>query len=554
MNHFLTLFRPRLNSAKHIRSPATVTNIANTPTSVTLLNEASNPGEELVSSIVGIGKRSKVTVSEPRFGEATGLHFPVSDSRPDFASFSSDNEESSRAIDVSLFVEPGSIRHLDGTSSESSPDVETPGELWTAYPEGHSQEGEGSDAVANEIIPRSPNRRASEIFAFLDPVAGIYSDESFEIGTMSGKEEPDQFSPRSPRMTEADQDLHAQNQSNNKPSRQAPLFSVSLSGNSPSKRPIGPRTTATFDSKYTSSSNGKGALNVTSPVDAPSQSSTNNIPTLSATPQEQSSPAPLTGATFASDSFASQNTTDRSLYRGIYKYLNATPSSVGQSKMITVEGSANDVPLEASLGDDRNPFLTTDFDFDKSLPITPDSPSASDNDSHEALDKTNRRAGDFVPLPVFSPISPLSTNIVTSGPSEADKSPTPAPRNPKNSVKERVAMWESTKPLGIEKGSIQRRSSNSNHLASAGKSVRWSGDTSLSKRSGLGDGRGFNVPHVVGRMYGPRASPGRKLTNRAMSQRAPIPSAKNTKPADLAQNYPFSQDCTRKFLAVLPSY
>lgn len=524
-----------------------------------MLKKSSNPGEKYVSSaspgnVERIRQKDKATVSKLPFSEVAGLNSAPSNTRVDFVSFSSDNEESSRAIDVSLLVEPGSSGYLNDSSYESSPVVETPvdREIWSTPPEEHYQpqvEGQTGDGGIKEMIQRSPNRRASEIFAFLDPAAGIYSDESFEIGAMGGKEEIGRFSLTPRRAMDRDYRFQAQVQSNNKPSRLTPSFSTRLSASSPSKRPMGPRTALTLDSKYISSYNCESAFIGTSSSDTASQSSTSCIPTSSIIPPVRSSPVPLTGATFASDSFASQNTTDRSLYRGIYKFLSGTPSHVRNNKMTTVKDGAIDVSLEASLGDDRNPFLTATFDFDKSLHITPDSPS--DNDSREVLSKQNNRAGDFIPLPAFPPVSPLVANIATKEtPSEVDESPTPSPRKPKSSVKEKIAMWESTKHLEIDKGSVRGRSSKSSHPILEGKSVKWSED--LSKRSGLGDGQGFNIPHVAGRMYGPRASPGKKPSNKPMPRRIPITSTKNTKPTDLTQNYPFSQDCEKILPVVLP--
>lgn len=459
----------------------------------------------------------------------------IADVRLDISSLFSDKERSSRMIDISLFVEPGSLNRSDDASCKSSPALETPAEeqLQPAQPlpQEHRYQIDlqrKTSSTEDEFIPRSPNRRASEVFAFLDTHSSGESDETgpirsgIKVGTMN--------------LTKGvTQDLHQ--------SSLMPVNSQMSPAVPPSKRPLGPRIATKHLSSHTPTRD-KCPPSRFASSNMALQVLPSSLPLSSVTSSQPDSTEPLTGATFASDSFASQNTTDRSLYRGIYKILNDTAPTSGHIKLKQTKNkeARTEFPI-LSPSKERNPFLVDSVDVDKSLPIIPSTQSDSDSESCESSKRPTR---DIVLLPTIVPLSPLIAELVsTNTPLKRSDSHTPhSPRLPKSSVKDKIAMWESTKPLDIDRSDIQRRtSSRTSHAGPNGKSVRWSEDTSSTNRSGLGDGRVFNVSQTTGRMYGPRApSPVKRPTNKSVSQRTPTAFAKASKSVDLTQHYPFSQE------------
>jgi len=530
-------------SGEHVRPPSVLqTSPAFNVTATLISQPATNKVSALLASpalSLEVGRTGKSGASASRPDDGIYSAAPSSNTQPE-ASFSTENEESSKTMDVSLFVEPGSNVHFGDTSCGSTSDrgILAESKLWTP------RTREEDEDVVKEAISRSPNRRASEVFSFLDPALRA-GHESFEAGTLSWREGAGQGEPISRQIVDEEPIPRPQSPLGRKSSQLMPSPSPLRSGHYSSKRPHGPRTAVGLGlGDLPPGTDKKSMVDVKIP-DGTTQLSTSNIPASPVPDGEHDSPPmALTGATFESDSFASQNTTDRSLYRGIYKYLNGTQSNSGYDKVTqaVVEGNAADILLHASLNDENNPFLTNPFDYDKSLPRTP-SPATSDVDCRELRGGQHKKAEDFVSLPSLSPMSPLVANIATRNDSLKDGYHPSSLPEVRNTVKERIAMWESTKPIIVDKGSLQRLPSTKSHLET----------TSAAKKSGLGDGRVSNIPRVPGRMYGPRSpSPQKKSTNRTTSQRLSI---KDTKSVDLTQNYPFSQDCKmKKSSSFSPSY
>lgn len=469
---------------------------------------------------------------DSRSNEALDSEFYVEE----HASLSTDNGQSGLMIDVSLLVEPGSLSRANDASCESSPMVETPIEpLDAEYPlssHHHAVDIKRNEStVGSGSIPRSPNRRASEVFAFLNRTP-LDSDEMLDARYNNGGDEVAASTQISHQTNPIIHDLPQR--------RLTPVLKSPMQASSPSKRPSGPRTIARSNATLSlSTANTITPFNLSSHDETPQQPPHPTLPSSVPSPEGRS-PEPLTGATFASDSFASQNTTDRSLYRGIYKLLNDTPA--GRDKVAHGNTARSTTRLSTILPTrDFNSLLFDAVDVNKSLP-TPPSPSDSDVDARTDAHK---------PLQILTPssaiIEHLPSNQGNLSRHNSTKSNVAVVQQPQHNlngtVKEKVAMWESTTSLTVEKCEATRQPPLRPGQAEPDqRSVKWSEVASSDKRdSVLRDGRTFNSSKPTGKMFGPR-TPTKRPTNGTRSPRdGPTPERSN-KHTDVNLGYPFSQD------------
>lgn len=443
-------------------------------------------------------------------------------------------------MNTSLFVEMGSGGYIEDSSDESVSDPEMihhRREAARRKLEGANTPVKASGHGDVDKI-KSPNRRASEVFAFLDD-GNEDADSSFEIGALEDEEEKYLIARvQAPHINTAREPEPVLGQSL--------LLSASMHqpGSSPSKRPLGPR-------------DARGPLLVRPNPDPPASDlqKTSEKPARSPALDVGSSiaddsSAPLTGATFESDSFASQNTTDRSIYRGIYSYLKGTANLENTGRLAS-DGrkSSPDIIHETPARDEDNPFLATSLNIDKALPSTPSTESEADPFRSPVPQTPERRVGAFTPLPLFSPISPLDAGMTVHKFKIPRTPETPSPsKRPTNSiVRDRIARLEGTKPLKVEgvraqKGALAWTPST---RMNEGKSYRLSSPSNLVKTrvKGLGDGRVFNAQGQKGLH---RSMSSGKQVSMALPPNERITSSTSTntgKSFNVVQPYPFCEDC-----------
>lgn len=243
------------------------------------------------------------------------------------------------------------------------------------------------------------------------------------------------------------------------------------------------------------------------------------------------------------DSFASQNTTDRSIYRGIYSLLNRTPL---ETPIDLVERSSIQIPksrheIEFNPDEKDLPRLPDEQDSGSTSPVTPARPPRS-----------------FTPLPFPSPISPLGQGFSVQSPREKLNAD---PTARYSTMQSRIAQWEHTKPLTIDKGKISRQNSVLSQSASPSVGIKRKVPTH-SDVGGLGDGRRFNTDGNRGprRLFGPREPFSPKAPSRNSVIQPPIKrlvsnendalleqndvtsSVTNENRVEMIHGYPFWQD------------
>jgi hypothetical protein len=508
--------------------------------------------------------RDQLSRSVDSIGPATpsqeGLHIDLTsslDHTPDASN--------QAGVNTSLFVEMGSGGHIESSddgSALSSDVINSRREAARRRLEGVDapRKATGDGEVGENANLKSPTRRASEVFAFLD-FPKEDPDSSFEIGALEEYSDEGKclFGPvqsaqpladvgEGDRISRLELDLG-----------QPLVLSTSLlsANTSPLKKPLGPRGTPSAMSRLDDARK-PGQILSRIPRHTSLKHSRANT-------SADTSSVPLTGATFESDSFASQNTTDRSIYRGIYSYLRDATSNPANSGIATSKApsSSPNTIQETPAGDGANPFLATPINMDKDLPSTPPSELEIELSPHSPAFRTPKRdVGTFKPLPLFSPISPLDAGMAAQIP-RTPGTPSPSKRPYKSIVKDRVAEWEKEKPLNIEQERIQRQISTrgssiprslsvkGNDTLSRGTSRPSNFDTSKSR--GLGDGRAFNAANKPimleeSKNSKPKFYPGRR-DSKIMS---PIKrtggdaSINPVKGVDSTQLYPFSDDCEHR--------
>ncbi|KAG8771915.1 hypothetical protein FRC15_003084 [Serendipita sp. 397] len=226
---------------------------------------------------------------------------------------------------------------------------------------------------------------------------------------------------------------------------------------------------------------------------------------------------PLGNAALESDSFASQNSTDRVLLRGIYSFLRGIQSEDTGLQAGPTTPTNDKIPINVTSelddnGKDEDPFMASSINVNKALPSTPSTeqpqPNAiltSFNLSH-ASDKPL-----FVPLSSLPALSPLGSTFPDRHAKVAD-SPAASPSKRLGDPNENnldLEFKSNKLPLSNHgrpgrQGSTHRTSTVT-HANSNGIKTLNSGSTPQER--GLGDGRNFNIASSAqtGRMFGPRS-------------------------------------------------
>jgi hypothetical protein len=408
-----------------------------------------------------------------------------------------------------------------------------------------------SESNVSKHAARNP-KRASEVFAFLNSPrkrAGSDEDESFEVGALDGNIAQGHRHDSPPSQVNEADCIQALSRA-----ASAPLLTRMITPTpSPSKRPFGPRylTTPIADA------NPNGANGTSQPMTSTPIPSPRYVPLPSPSfdwhgdlDNHSDGPSPVMAQdvpsphlTIESDSFASQNTTDRSIYKGIYSFLKGTPLLQDSERPPRTQTPPNE-EIIGGMNDpeDRagsNPFLIDLSSFHKPLPSTPGS-----GDESDASSSRNGGAEMVITLPALPAVSPFVAHIPANRfQSVAETSPPPSPSKRYESlgVKERVAKWEATQPLSIDRQRSLR-------------AVKLSTTPTPNPigQLALGDGRIFNAASGTGRLYGPRSpAPTRAISlKRANSARGAIErrgsKIASPKPftTSLTQEYPLSEECT----------
>ncbi|PVF97121.1 hypothetical protein CPB86DRAFT_786301 [Serendipita vermifera] len=361
---------------------------------------------------------------------------------------------------------------------------------------------------------RPSNRRASEVFAFLNPqgLGDHTGDLSEDVTAGHGGRSDDDSSP--------------------------------AEDSSPSRRALSLRTNRIVNSSSSKSKPSSARSKELSGISLPR----------------------IEGEVSNNDSFASQNTTDRSIYRGIYTHLKNMSVSPGVFLTSTIGGKTMMNTGVQSV---------TPMDTNKSLPSTPPSSSRSTGtiDLYQKLLEADKDENTFIPLPAVTPLSPLHIAFGVTSPQRNIKSriqvDSPSPYF-KKTVKERIAKWESTHPLIIAKQNSVRRNG-SHRIASLPMTQNQNDQHSLPpakfsepkesgsqatphKPVGLGDGRTFNANSGRLRLHGPRVMPSPaslgKVSSNTMPKSTTTPKpvmkeatlAKDMTSVDLVYGYPLPEE------------
>ncbi|KAG8835070.1 hypothetical protein FRC17_005423 [Serendipita sp. 399] len=285
---------------------------------------------------------------------------------------------------------------------------------------------------------------------------------------------------------------------------------------------------------------------------------------------------PLANTTVGSDSFASQNSTDRVLLRGIYSFLrridsrdamSQAPPETPASDHLQVEGTSQ-IRIDQK---ETDPFRGSPININKELPSTP-----ADKESRPDLIVTLSNLSQtpekrvFTPLPLLPLISPLGNSLPPCN-HQTVGSPTKSTSNAltNRNTKSPALKFENNR-MSIS-GLDQQRRPGSIHRTNSVARTNHTKVNSLSssnhmREQGLGDGRNFNIASSKqsGKMFGPRsprtAAPKvasnnrshtveRKVGTEASKERAPSvkrPAGRATpnrpKQVNIIEGYPFSED------------